>query len=147
MAFGHFASAFWTLLTWSLEALTLPPLLLFLSAALLSLIAAFIRQKPFKDEKWKSYCWVVLVQLAFFPAVVAVGALFPAHRAYGVPSPNSIGNWACDILGILSLVTGAVWVYRMKGFRWFAASLVLSIEMVLAGAFFIAGMAVSGDWL
>jgi hypothetical protein len=35
----------------------------------------------------------------------------------------------------------------MKGFRWFAVSLVTVLEMILFGAFFVAGMAVSGDWL
>ena len=35
----------------------------------------------------------------------------------------------------------------MKGVRWFAISLVAVLQMILMGAFFVAGMAVSGNWL
>jgi hypothetical protein len=35
----------------------------------------------------------------------------------------------------------------MKGIRWFAFSVVLMLQIILMGAFFVSGMAVSGDWL
>ena len=35
----------------------------------------------------------------------------------------------------------------MKGFRWFAASSMVVIEIPIVGAIFIAGMSVTGDWL
>jgi hypothetical protein len=35
----------------------------------------------------------------------------------------------------------------MKGLRWFAVSVVALLEIILMGAFFVAGMAVTGDWL
>jgi hypothetical protein len=50
-------------------------------------------------------------------------------------------------MGYLSILLGGFWVYRMKGTRWFAFSLVAVLEVILLGAFFVAGMAVSGDWL
>jgi hypothetical protein len=42
---------------------------------------------------------------------------------------------------------GAFWIYKMKGLRWFAASLVVLLQVILTGAGFIAGMSVSGEWL
>jgi hypothetical protein len=35
----------------------------------------------------------------------------------------------------------------MKGFRWFAVSLMTIAEIITWGAIFIAGMSVTGDWL
>jgi hypothetical protein len=78
--------------------------------------------------------------------VISLGVLYPAS------GPNfyhaeSTASRVCGLLGWLSLVTAGLWVYRMKGFRWFGFSLVLVLQVVLMGAFFVAGMAVSGDWL
>ena len=143
---ANFAPAFRTLFVWSMQALTLPPFLLFLLAALANLIAALICQKPLRSGMWKRWCYLSLAQLAFFPAIVCVGALFPAEHVRA-NSANPVGEWACDILGVLSLALGAYWIYRSKGFRWFAASVVFLVEIILMGALFIAGMAVSGDWL
>jgi hypothetical protein len=42
---------------------------------------------------------------------------------------------------------GAFWVYKMKGLRWFAVSLVGLLEVIILSASFVAGMSVSGDWL
>jgi hypothetical protein len=35
----------------------------------------------------------------------------------------------------------------MKGFRWFAGSLMALMEVPVLGALFVAGMSVTGDWL
>ena len=35
----------------------------------------------------------------------------------------------------------------MKGFRWFAASLMALVEVITFAAIFVAGMSISGDWL
>jgi len=75
-------------------------------------------------------------------------ALYPADSpSYLRSTPRSIANDVCDFLGWLSLALAAFWVYRMKGLRWFAVSVVTVLEMILVGAFFVAGMAISGDWL
>jgi len=80
--------------------------------------------------------------------VICIGALCPADGpSYLRSTPNSVANHVCDFLGWLSLALAAFWVYRMKGFRWFAVSVVTLLEMILAGAFFVAGMAITGDWL
>jgi hypothetical protein len=35
----------------------------------------------------------------------------------------------------------------MKGFRWYATSLMVLVEVLTWGALFVAGMSVSGDWI
>jgi hypothetical protein len=35
----------------------------------------------------------------------------------------------------------------MKGFRWYASSLMALIELPTFAALFVAGMSVAGDWL
>jgi hypothetical protein len=35
----------------------------------------------------------------------------------------------------------------MKGFRWYAASLMAMAQLITYGALFVAGMSISGDWL
>jgi hypothetical protein len=147
MTLTQFAGRFWTLSVWSLQALLyMPPLLLILIGACLSLALAFWKQRPFQNPLWKSSHWFVLTQLLFFPAAISIGVLYPASS----PSffhANSTASIAFDLLGWLSLTLAAFWVYRMKGFRWFAFSVVAVLQMILMGAFFVGGMAVSGDWL
>jgi len=147
MSLTQFAGRFWTLSVWSLQSLLyMPPLLLILIGACLSLALAFWRQRPFQNPLWKSSHWLVLTQLLFFPAAISIGVLFPASS----PSffhANSRASIAYGLLGWLSLALAAFWVYRMKGFRWFAFSVVAVLQIILMGAFFVAGMAVSGDWL
>jgi len=139
-------SQFWTLSVWSLQSLLYTSLLLLLIAACLSLVLAFWKQRPSSCPLWKSSHWFVLTQLLFFPMVISIGVLYPA------PSPSSYhasstAGWVSGLLGWLSLALAAFWVYRMKGVRWFAFSLVAILQIILMGAFFISGMAVSGDWL
>jgi len=86
--------------------------------------------------------------MLFFPAKVAVGVLFPAVSAVRPHlKENVFGHRLLDALFYLSLAMSAFWVWRMRGLRWFAASLLLLQQVVLIGAGFVAGMSVSGDWL
>ena len=147
MSITEFAARFWKLSVWSMEGLVgLPPLLILLLVACLSLALAFAKQRPFQHALWRGSNWLVLTQLLFFPVVLSLGVLYPASGASAFHG-QSIASRACDLMGLLSIILAAFWVYRMKGFRWFAFSLVAVLQMILLGAFFIAGMAVSGDWL
>lgn len=147
MSFAHFVSQFRILAVWSLESLFhFPPFLTILAVACLSLALAAWKQRPYKNGLWKSSHWFVLTQLAYFPIAISLGVLYPASSPSFYHS-ESVANRACGLLGWLSLLTAAFWVYRMKGFRWFGLSLVAILQIVLLGAFFVAGMALSGDWL
>ena len=143
----QFVSQFWTLSVWSFQSLLyITPLLLLLIAACLSLVLAFWKQRPFQSPLWKRSHWFVLTQLLFFPVVIAIGVLCPASSPSSYHG-SSTAAWASGLLGWLSLALAAFWVYRMKGIRWFAFSVVAMLQIILMGAFFVSGMAVSGDWL
>ncbi len=147
MSHAQFADRFWTLFVWSLQALLyIPPLLIIFIGACLSLALAFWKQRPFRNPLWKSSHWFVLTQLLFFPAAISIGVLYPASNP-GFLHANSTATIAFELLAWLSYALAAFWVYRMKGFRWLALSVVAALQMILMGAFFVAGMAVSGDWL
>ena len=147
MSLSHFGAQFWRLFVWSLQALVyLPPLLVVLIGACLSLATACWKQRPFRSPMWRNSHWLVLTQLLFFPTAISIGVLYPASTPSYLHA-NSRASIAFDLLGWLSLALAAFWVYRMKGLRWFAFSVVAVLQIILMGAFFVAGMAVSGDWL
>ncbi len=79
--------------------------------------------------------------------MIAIGVRYPALSGMPYPRENPTGSHILDALFYLSLATAAFWIYRMKGLRWLSASLLLLQELILVSAGFIAGMAVSGDWL
>jgi len=126
---------------------TLPRLALVEAICAVSAIWAFLRHRPFQRGTWRSSYWLIFTQLFFFPATVAVGALFPAVGVRPYAQENLMGKRLLDVLFYLSLVTAAIWLYRMKGLRWLSASLLALQEVLLIGAGFIAGMSVSGDWI
>jgi hypothetical protein len=90
---------------------------------------------------------LVFTQLLFFPAIIAVGVFYPSATSWPNPQPNRIGDLWLNVLFCGSVGMGAFWIYKMKGLRWFAASLVVLLQVILTGAGFIAGMSVSGEWL
>jgi len=147
MSFTQFAGQFRTLSVWSFEFLIhIPTLLAIFILAWLSLALAAWKQRPYQKGLWKSWHWLVLSQLVYFPVVISLGVVYPSSGPSFYHSESNASH-VCGFLGWLSLVTGGFWVYRMKGFRWFGFSLVAVLQMILMGAFFVAGMALSGDWL
>ena len=132
---------------WGVQALALPPLLAILIVCCVILVIEWVRQKPLQNQLWHQHYWLVLTQLLFFPAIIAVGVLYGSATTWPNPQPNAIGNLWLNVLFCGSLGLGAFWVYKMKGLRWFAASLVVLQQVILIGAGFIAGMSVSGEWL
>jgi hypothetical protein len=135
---------------WALESMILPPLCILLPLAVVSLVWAWRRQQPMKRQLWRPVHWLALSHLLFFAAVILVGTLYPAEGSPYHGSPPTIHHGAEAALNVLfygSLISCAFWIWRMRGFRWFAASVMAVIECPIVGALFIAGMSVTGDWL
>jgi VanZ family protein len=114
---------------------------------MVSVVVAFTRQQPFRTRLWRTSHWLIFTQLFFFPALVAVGVLFPAVTSWPNPKANVVGHRLLDALFYLSLGTSVFWLWRMKGLRWLSASLLVLQQIVLIGAGLVAGMSVSGEWL
>jgi hypothetical protein len=144
----HFWVGFWTYLRWSLEFLYEPP---FVYATLLlvsNFIASIIRQSPFRKPISKQTYFIVVLQFLFFPATLAVAVLGRVDwQQPHVPGPNYWGLRAEDLCDLGSLILGIYWVWRMKGLRWFALSLVILQLWLLQAAGFIAAMSLTGTWL
>jgi hypothetical protein len=93
---------------------------------------------------------LALSHLFFFAAAIFIGTVY---RAEGSPYAGSVrtihhgASAALEILFYTSFAFCAFWIWCMKGFRWFAVSLMAVMECPIVGALFIAGMSVTGDWL
>jgi hypothetical protein len=144
---AHFSGNFHRLFLWSLQFLAVPPVLLLAAVCFVGVVVAFVRQQPFRRQLWRTSHWLIFTQMVFFPAMVAVGALFPAVSVRPDLKENIMGHRLLDGLFYFSLATSAFWVWRMRGLRWLAASLLLLQQVMLIAAGFVAGMSVSGDWL
>ena len=125
----------------------LPPIALIVVIASGSLACAGIQQAPFRTQAWKTHHWFVLSHMLFFAAAIAVGMLWPATGPPSTRFPNRAGVRYLDAVMYSSFASCAFWIWRMKGFRWFAGSLMALMEVPVLGALFVAGMSVTGDWL
>ena len=84
-----------------------------------------------------------------FPAVIAAGIIW-ANPITNPTVPHQAieaGRRCLDVLMYASFASGIWWVWRMRGFRWFAVSLMLLAEVLVFCGLFISGMSVAGDWL
>ena len=134
---------------WAFEFMLIPRVLATVVLALISLIVAAIRQNPFKKHLWKPYHWLVLTHLLFFPAAIIVGVIWtnPVTNPTIPHRPIETVKRLLDILWYASLASSAWWIWRMKGFRWFAASLMVLAQVPVLCSLFVAEMSVAGDWL
>jgi hypothetical protein len=137
---------FWEYLRWSIGFLYVPPFAYGTLLVGVSLIASAIYERPFSETKWRENYSLVVLQFLFFPSTLAVAALGSVGFSPSV-NPNYWGLRAEDAFVIGSLAVGVYWILRMRGLRWFAASLAMLQLWLLAGAQFIAGMALTGRWL
>jgi hypothetical protein len=111
-----------------------------------SAFAALLLRRSQTLANWRNSHWLIFTQLLFYPMVIGVGAAFRADTT-GPIRTNPMAEFILDAITITSLAGACFWIYRMKGLRWLASSLVLFQEVVLFGALFIAGMSVTGDWI
>jgi hypothetical protein len=134
---------------WALELMCLPPLVFALLLSATSLVWAGIKQRPFRTRLWKPYHWFAICHLVFFAAAIAVGVLGvnPTPNPTLPPPPNPSAERWLDVVMYGSIASCGFWIWRMKGFRWYATSLMVLVEVLTWGALFVAGMSVSGDWI
>ncbi|HKF51948.1 MAG TPA: hypothetical protein VKB26_06525 [Candidatus Acidoferrales bacterium] len=134
---------------WSLEwSFVWPPGLVATLVLLGNLGASLALKWPFRAERWKKSYWLVFANFLFIPVMLAIGviwALDPSSVQRG--KPNFFAAWTPDGLLIVSLILGIYWIYRMKGLRWFGASITLVALWMLYWAGCITTMALSGYWL
>jgi hypothetical protein len=136
------------LLTMSFDIVELPILGWACSLLFVGLLVAFAWQRPFGHGRWKPHYSLVLTQFLFFPAIVAVGALYGSIKPRHAPQPvNPAAELAVEILFFLSSILSFFWLYRMKGLRWFAFCLVTLQQVFLFGAALVADMSITGDWI
>lgn len=134
---------------WAFEFMAIGPLSIVAVVVAVSFVWAALEQRPIRYRLWKPFHWLALSQLLFFPAAIAIGTLWPSLTTNpALPHhPNRAAGLWLYVLWYGSLTSGAFWIWRMKGFRWFATSLMALIELPTLGALFVAGMSVTGDWL
>ena len=134
---------------WAFETVVFPPFCIAFIFAAASFVLAAVKQRPYKTRLWKPYHWLVVTHLLFFAAAIVVGVLC----AYPGPNPTvyhhavASASRYLDAVTYGSLISSGFWIWRMKGFRWYAASLMALAELVTWGALAVAGMSITGDWL
>jgi hypothetical protein len=113
-----------------------------------NLVIALLRRWPFDHEKWKREYWLAFLTLLFIPTTIAIGEVGWIDPSMSPrPTPSTFLVWANNGMFIASSILGIFWVCRMKGLRWFAFAYAVIQLWMLFWAGFIAGMALTGDWL
>jgi hypothetical protein len=132
----------------SLDIVELPVFGWACSLLTVGLVVAIAWQRPFGHGRWKRYYSLVVIQSLFFPAIVAVGALYGSIKPGHAPPPvNRVAEMVVESLFFLSLALSFFWLHRMKGLRWFAFCLVSLQQVFLLGATLVALMSITGDWI
>ncbi|HEY7405488.1 MAG TPA: hypothetical protein VIB39_18320 [Candidatus Angelobacter sp.] len=118
-----------------------PPVLI--CATVFGIIAACasFKQRPLETQLWRRSYWLVFTQLLFYPAIIGMAVRGPSQQA------SPLASLFSNILFLTSLGLAMFWIWRMKGLRLLAISLVGLQQLLLLGALLMAGMAISGDWL
>ena len=134
---------------WALEFVAVPPICFLFAFALISWVWAALKQQPFRKGLWKPYHWWILTHLLFFIAAIALGVIWakPITNRAVANGASPIASHLLDAVVYCSVLSCAFWIWRAKGFRWFATSLLALTELPILGAVFVAGMSISGDWL
>ena len=141
----QFWSTFFLYSGWSLQFLWARPSVttVFLLIIAASLVRQIVRKEPFRRG------YILLFQLLFWPAIIVVGVL--GHIDPQTPESHSepirAAVWALNGLCFLSLITGGYLVFKLKGSRWLAASIILFEEWMMLWAGVVSGMSITGDWL
>lgn len=146
---GGFGPTFARFFLWSLETLIFPGLVIVTIALAINLLASLACSLKFHRERWCFGYSRVFLQFLFFPGLIVLAAVFAAG-----PYDPALTVWRdtlalCTIggMGTAALLVGLRCVRLLKGFQWLAVSVLLLQLWMLYCASWIAGMAISGDWI
>jgi hypothetical protein len=143
-----FLSTFQTYFLWSVEFLVVPPYRYITLFVAINLAASIIKQRPFKRSNWvRTVRFPAIVFLCFIATIAVAAGGYVSVNHISIAEPNHWGLRACHLLAFMSFGAGTYWIYRLKGLRWFAVSVTFLQLWLLAGANFIAVMALTGDWI
>jgi hypothetical protein len=79
MSVAQFADRFWNFSVWSFGFLLhIPTFLAIFILALLSLMLAYLKQRPFQNGLWKTFALICSDSVTVFPVVISLGVLYPA---------------------------------------------------------------------
>jgi hypothetical protein len=134
---------------WALEFMAVPPVCFAFLVAAVSLLWAANKQRPFQTRLWKRHHWLAFAHLLFFAVAIVIGVLGQSTHPYLIPPypADRTAKLCLEAVKYGSLASCAFWIWRMKGFRWYAASLMALGELVTLGALFVAAMSITGDWI
>ena len=99
---------------------------------------------PFTTSRFERKYLLVFSPLLFSIVILSIGSFFE-HQSAGRAS--QFPAVLVEILFWLHLLLGAFIIYKLKGFRWFAASVILFEIWVGLACAFIVEMSVTGKWL
>jgi len=135
---------------WSIDVLFISPNPLVTLALTVNLLASSFYSWRVQREKWLPRFRWVFTQFLFFPVLVAAGVLGRNLAAYDPVTgtqPTVLAYFIVYGLILVSLCFGLYWVYRLKGYRWLAIGIMLFQLWLMHAAGWIAGMAITGDWI
>jgi hypothetical protein len=113
---------------------------------LISFVLSLIVNSPFKGGQYRSKYLIVFIPALLSVAILALGAIL-RHDPTSRPLISKVAQYLILFLLATHIPIGGYIVYYMRGFRWFAVSVVL---LQLWWSFligFVSLMSVTGDWL
>jgi hypothetical protein len=143
---NHFWSTYWRNAFLGLELGLLAPIpALLVWSSVISLAWSSKRERPLASPAWRNYYWLALTQSLFFPAFIWVSAIAPYDYGHAKESP--LAHRAIPILCFAALGLAVFWIFRMRGLRGFAASL-MGVQLgITMGGFGVALLMTSGVFI
>lgn len=145
-------SAMWgrfgTFLKWGTEFLFVDHFLFVTIGILIGIVFTAAWQRPFAAAKRRRYDIVLITPFMAVPLIALIAAVGEVPtRTYVLAPPNTV---ALHTLDAVLICAAALWVFFLifvKGRRWFVLSISLLNLWWLLGEAFVAGMALTGDWI
>lgn len=100
-----------------------------------------------KNSKGFRFRAILGLLIFIFPILILIGGTIFAHQSGTPKGASTIISIVGGILFYGQIPFGIWLVYLAVGYRWFVTAQVLLGGWFSCGAMFVAGMAVTGDWI